>query len=131
MIAQLHSVKDVILGDSFCAPSLLVKAETPSRAVLRLPQPMVFAGLYPVEICDYESLKNALAKLTLSDPSVLLENDVSAALGLGWRIGFLGLLHMEVFHQRLEQEYGESVIVTAPSVPYKVGSGLRCCLRVF
>uniref|UniRef100_A0AAZ3Q678 Tr-type G domain-containing protein n=1 Tax=Oncorhynchus tshawytscha TaxID=74940 RepID=A0AAZ3Q678_ONCTS len=76
-------------------------------------------GMYPMDQSDYSALRSAVEKLTLNDSSVTVQRDSSLALGAGWRLGFLGLLHMEVFNQRLEQEYNASVIVTAPTVPYK------------
>jgi elongation factor 4 len=83
-------------------------------------KPMVFAGIYPVDSEDFEQLQDAIAKLTLNDASVSVEKKSSVALGLGFKCGFLGLLHMDVFKQRLEQEYNLNVIATAPSVLYKV-----------
>ncbi len=83
-------------------------------------KPMVFAGIYPVDASEFELVRDAIEKLTLNDASVTIEKKTSAALGLGFRCGFLGLLHMEVFKQRLEQEHGISIIITAPSVLYKV-----------
>lgn len=83
-------------------------------------KPMVFAGIYPVESTDFDLLRDAVEKLTLNDASVTVEKKTSNALGLGYRCGFLGLLHMDVFKQRLEQEYNMSVIATAPSVLYKI-----------
>jgi len=83
-------------------------------------KPVVFAGIYPVESEQFEQLQVAIEKLTLNDASVTVEKKSSAALGLGFRCGFLGLLHMDVFKQRLEQEYGLAVIATAPSVLYKI-----------
>ncbi|HJZ24345.1 MAG TPA: translation elongation factor 4 [Candidatus Babeliales bacterium] len=83
-------------------------------------KPMVFAGIYPIGETDFDALRDAIEKLTLNDASVTHEKKSSAALGLGFRCGFLGLLHMDVFRQRLEQEYNLSVIVTAPSVLYKL-----------
>ncbi|CAG5992902.1 unnamed protein product [Menidia menidia] len=80
---------------------------------------MVFAGMYPMDQSEYPGLRSAIERLTLNDSSVTVQRDSSLALGAGWRLGFLGLLHMEVFNQRLEQEYNASVIVTAPTVPYK------------
>src|SRR3970282_1162911 len=82
--------------------------------------PMVFAGLYPVDSEEFEAFQEAIEKLTLNDASVSFEKKTSVALGLGFRCGFLGLLHMDVFRQRLEQEYNLAVIATAPSVLYKV-----------
>ena len=83
-------------------------------------KPMVFAGIYPVDSTDFDLLRDAIEKLTLNDASVTVEKKTSNALGLGFRCGFLGLLHMDVFKQRLEQEYNMSVIATAPSVLYKI-----------
>ncbi len=83
-------------------------------------KPMVFAGIFPIDAEEFELLRDSIEKLTLNDASVRVEKKNSVALGLGFRCGFLGLLHMDVFKQRLEQEYGLSVIITAPSVLYKV-----------
>lgn len=83
-------------------------------------KPMVFAGIYPVDSEEFELLRDAIDKLMLNDASVTVEKKTSPALGLGFRCGFLGLLHMDVFKQRLEQEYGLTVIATAPSVRYQV-----------
>ena len=81
---------------------------------------MVFAGIYPIEASEFDELRDAIEKLTLNDPSVHVEKESSIALGLGFRCGFLGLLHMDVFKQRLEQEYNVSIIVTSPTVSYRV-----------
>jgi len=81
---------------------------------------MIYAGIYPVDNEDLEKLNEALQKLTLNDSSVTAEKETSDALGSGFRCGFLGLLHMDVFVQRLEEEYNVSVIATSPTVPYKV-----------
>ncbi|XP_032665892.1 translation factor GUF1 homolog, mitochondrial isoform X2 [Odontomachus brunneus] len=83
------------------------------------PKPMVFAGIYPMDQSQFTSLQAAIDKLALNDSAVAVTMESSVALGRGWRIGFLGLLHMEVFVQRLEQEYGTQPIVTAPAVTYK------------
>uniref|UniRef100_A0A673LND8 GUF1 homolog, GTPase n=1 Tax=Sinocyclocheilus rhinocerous TaxID=307959 RepID=A0A673LND8_9TELE len=80
---------------------------------------MVFAGMYPMDQSEYTALRSAVEKLTLNDSNVTVQRDSSLALGAEWRLGFLGLLHMEVFNQHLEQEYNASVIVTALTVPYK------------
>ncbi|XP_067591952.1 translation factor GUF1, mitochondrial isoform X4 [Pseudorca crassidens] len=80
---------------------------------------MSILGMYPIDQSEYNNLKSAIEKLTLNDSSVTVHRDSSLALGAGWRLGFLGLLHMEVFNQRLEQEYNASVILTTPTVPYK------------
>ena len=81
---------------------------------------MVFAGVYPFNQSETKELKAAIERLTLNDRSVSVNKETSLALGQGWRLGFLGILHMEVFTQRLEQEFNAQVIVTAPSVPYKI-----------
>ncbi|CAA6666225.1 unnamed protein product [Spirodela intermedia] len=79
---------------------------------------MVFSGLYPADGSDFDALNAAIEKLTCNDASVSVTKETSTALGIGFRCGFLGLLHMDVFHQRLEQEYGAHVISTVPTVPY-------------
>lgn len=88
----------------------------------RLPpaKPMVFAGLFPIDQSQFADLRSAIEKLCLNDPAVSVDNESSPALGYGWRLGFLGLLHLDVFRQRLEQEYGTEVVLTAPSVTYKL-----------
>lgn len=83
-------------------------------------KPMVFAGIYPVDTTNFQLLSDAIEKLTLNDASITVEKKSSVALGLGFRCGFLGLLHMDVFKQRLEQEHDMHIIITAPSVMYKI-----------
>lgn len=116
IIAGMKSVKDALVGDTFY---LSKKPVTPLPGFKRS-KPMVFAGIYPVEASEYEELKDAIEKLTLNDPSVHVEKESSVALGFGFRCGFLGLLHLDVFKQRLEQEYNLTIISTAPTVRYKV-----------
>uniref|UniRef100_A0A674DE73 GTP binding elongation factor GUF1 n=1 Tax=Salmo trutta TaxID=8032 RepID=A0A674DE73_SALTR len=115
VIAGMKEVKEAQIGDTLYHQKHPVEALPgfkPAKA-------MVFAGMYPMDQSDYSALRSAVEKLTLNDSSVTVQRDSSLALGAGWRLGFLGLLHMEVFNQRLEQEYNASVIVTAPTVPYK------------
>ncbi|XP_002737333.2 translation factor Guf1, mitochondrial-like [Saccoglossus kowalevskii] len=115
VIAGMHNIKEAQIGDTLYSAK---HAVTPLSG-FKPAKPMVFAGMYPIDKSDYVSLRSAVDKLTLNDSSVSVSIDSSPALGQGWRLGFLGLLHMDVFNQRLEQEYNAEVIVTSPSVPYK------------
>jgi GTP-binding protein LepA len=114
---SIKDIADVRVGDT------VTEAENPCEAPLQgfqAVQPMVFAGVFPVDSKDYQQLKEALGKLTLNDAAVTYEPETSAALGFGFRCGFLGLLHMEIVQERLEREFGLDLITTAPSVIYKV-----------
>ena len=117
IIAGIKTVSDVRVGDT------VTGADRPCEKALpgfREVKPVVFSSIYPVDSNDYEELKTSLEKLKLNDASLIYEKDSSAALGFGFRCGFLGLLHLEVIQERLEREFDQSVIFTAPSVKYKV-----------
>ncbi|MBI2867192.1 MAG: elongation factor 4, partial [Chloroflexi bacterium] len=113
----LKNVRDAKVGDTI---TLDVQPATEPLPGYRPLKPMVFAGLYPVESNDYGFLRDALEKHSLNDAGLSFEPESSAALGPGFRCGFLGLLHMEVVQERLEREYGLHILVTAPSVAYQV-----------
>jgi GTP-binding protein LepA len=117
VIASIKNVGDSRVGDT------VTDAERPTAAPLpgyRRATPMVFAGLFPIDSEDVQALKEALGKLQLNDASLVWEPESSAALGFGFRCGFLGLLHMEIVQERLERESGLSLIATAPTVEYRV-----------
>nr|XP_048270971.1 translation factor GUF1, mitochondrial isoform X3 [Myodes glareolus] len=115
LIAGMKDVTEAQIGDTLYLHNHPVEPLPGFKSA----KPMVFAGVYPIDQSEYNNLKSAIEKLTLNDSSVTVHRDSSLALGAGWRLGFLGLLHMEVFNQRLEQEYNASVILTTPTVPYK------------
>ncbi|HHV83109.1 MAG TPA: elongation factor 4 [Tepidanaerobacter syntrophicus] len=115
--AGIKNVIDTRVGDT------ITDAEKPAKQPLpgyKKAVPMVFCGIYPAEGEEYEDLKDALGKLRLSDASLFFEPEISAALGFGFRCGFLGLLHMDIIQERLEREYDLNIITTAPSVVFKV-----------
>lgn len=112
----MKTTKEARVGDTFFATGHPVEPFPGFKQA----KPMVFAGLYPDEDGDFNDLKDAIEKLTLTDASVTLERDVNDVLGMGYRCGFLGLLHMDVFLQRLREEYGVGVIATAPNVPLRL-----------
>ena len=115
--AGIKTVKDARVGDT--VTDALNPAEKPLPGY-RKATPMVFCGLYPVENVDYDNLRDALEKLQLNDASLVFVPETSAALGFGFRCGFLGLLHMYVIKERLEREYNLSLITTAPNVVYQI-----------
>ena len=116
LITGMKTIREARVGDTLH----LYKQSVVPFPGFKPAKPVVFAGIYPVDAEDFEPLAEAIQKLTLNDASVTVEKKTSVALGLGFRCGFLGLLHMDVFQQRLQQEYGLSVIATAPSVLYKI-----------
>ncbi|GAB6144729.1 translation elongation factor 4 [Desulfocicer niacini] len=117
LIAGIKTIRDVSCGDT------VTLAENPCVKPMpgfREPNPVVFSSMYPVASDDYAELTEALEKLKLNDASLVFEKDASAALGFGYRCGFLGLLHLEVVQERLEREYDISLILTSPSVQYEI-----------
>jgi GTP-binding protein LepA len=117
IIAGIKTVGDVRVGDT------VTGAQNPCSGPLpgfREVKPVVFSSIYPVDSNDYDELRTSMEKLKLNDASLVYEKDSSAALGFGFRCGFLGLLHLEVIQERLEREFDQSVIFTAPSVKYRL-----------
>ncbi len=115
--ASIKRVADAKVGETITETARPTAAPFPGY---RDAKPMVFAGLYSIEDTEYEALRDALEKLRLNDPAFTYEPETSLALGYGFRCGFLGMLHMEIVQERLEREFNLSLIVTAPSVQYKV-----------
>jgi GTP-binding protein LepA len=113
----LKSVQDLDVGDTITVAARRATEKLPGYRALK---PMVFAGLYPSNADEYNDLRDALEKLQLNDASLTYEPETSQALGFGFRLGFLGLFHMEIVQERLEREYDMDIIFTAPSVEYKV-----------
>lgn len=117
VIAGIKNLKEVRVGDT------ITDAARPAQEPLpgyRKVTPMVYCGMYPVESSEFDNLRDALEKLQLNDASLTFEAETSAALGFGFRCGFLGLLHMDVVQERLEREYQMSLVITAPNVIYRV-----------
>ena len=118
LICGIKTVRDVKIGDTIVHTAK--KDTTPALPGYKEIKPMVFCGIFPVDSPDYEILKESLEKLALNDSSFTYEPETSAALGFGFRCGFLGLLHMDIIQERLEREFQLSLISTAPSVSYMV-----------
>ncbi len=116
----IAGVKDVAEARSGETVTLAGRQADVALPGYRDPKPMVFCGLYPIDGDDFENLRESLQKLKLNDASITYEPETSGALGFGFRCGFLGLLHMEIVKERLEREFGLSLIATAPSVEYRV-----------
>ena len=115
LITGIKEAKEVQVGDT------ITLAATPTDAPIEgfeEVKPMVFAGIYPVDTEDYEELRNSMEKLQLNDASLVFQPESSAALGFGFRCGFLGMLHLEIIQERLEREFDMSVITTVPNVSY-------------
>ncbi len=118
VIASIKELRDARVGDTI---THVVGGAEEALAGFQEIKPMVFSGVYPVDSSDYENLRDAIEKLQLNDAAITSDPDVSDALGLGFRLGFLGLLHLEIVQERLEREYDLDLITSAPSVVYKVG----------
>jgi GTP-binding protein LepA len=115
IISGIKEAKEVKVGDTIT----LLKEPTPEAIKgFEDVKPMVFAGIYPVDTEDFEELRDSMSKLQLNDASLVFEPESSAALGFGFRCGFLGMLHMEIIQERLEREFGMTVITTVPNVSY-------------
>jgi GTP-binding protein LepA len=116
IIANIKEIKDTKIGDT------ITEADRPAEALpgFKLVKPMVFAGIFPTDSAKYGDLRDALEKLALNDSSFTYDFETSLALGFGFRCGFLGLLHMEIVQERLEREYDMDLIVTAPTVRYRL-----------
>lgn len=117
LTASIKQVRDTRVGDTITHERKPCDAPLPG---FKPSIPVVFCGLFPVDANDFEDLRDAIEKLALNDASFTFEMETSAALGFGFRMGFLGLLHLEVVRDRLEREYGLDLITTAPSVVYKI-----------
>ncbi len=117
VIAGVKSVRDITIGDTL---TLVDKPAPEPLPGYKEAKPVVFSSMYPIASDDYGDLVKALEKLSLNDAALTFEKDSSAALGFGFRCGFLGLLHLEVVQERLEREYDLSLLLSAPSVQYKV-----------
>ncbi|MCX6899938.1 MAG: translation elongation factor 4, partial [Verrucomicrobia bacterium] len=117
IVANIKSIADVKIGDTVTDARKPIAHPLPGYAEVH---PMVFSGIYPINTADYEALKASMSKLRLNDSSFVYQSESSAALGFGFRCGFLGLLHMEIVQERLQREYNMDIIATYPSVVYRV-----------
>lgn len=115
--ASIKDVRDIRIGDTITHEKKPIKEPVPG---FQPAKPMVYAGIYPAEDTTYEELRDALEKYAINDAAIVYEPESSPALGMGFRVGFLGLLHMEIVQERLEREYGVKLITTAPNVIYRV-----------
>ena len=115
LITGIKNAKEVKVGDTIVEDA---KIKVNAIEGFEEVKPMVFAGIYPIDTDDYEELRKSMEKLQLNDASLVFIPESSAALGFGFRCGFLGMLHLEIIQQRLEREFGMSVITTVPNVSY-------------
>ncbi|KAJ2490745.1 Translation factor guf1 mitochondrial [Coemansia sp. RSA 2050] len=116
IVCNMKSIAEAHVGDTFYQDKFPVEALpgfVPAKS-------MVFAGVFPIDAGEFDRLNESIQKLTLNDSSVSVHKETSAALGQGWRLGFLGTLHMDVFRQRLEEEYDTNILITSPTVPYQI-----------
>ncbi|MBN2496406.1 MAG: elongation factor 4 [Deltaproteobacteria bacterium] len=116
LIAGIKTVSDVLIGDTFTHKHCPAEKPLPGFKEVK---PVVFSSIYPISSDDYPALSDAMEKYKLNDAALTYQKDTSIALGQGFRCGFLGLLHLEVAQERLEREYGQSIIMTMPSVRYR------------
>lgn len=127
IISGIKTAREVQVGDT------ITHVDVPCEKAIdgfEKVKPMVFAGIYPVDADDYEELRGSLEKLQLNDASLTFEPESSAALGFGFRCGFLGLLHMEIIQERLDREFDMNVITTVPNVSYRVVSNRKAVIEV-
>lgn len=127
IISGIKSAKEVKVGDT------ITHRDNPTQEAVKgfeNVKPMVFAGIYPVDTEDYEELRDSMDRLQLNDASLVFEPETSAALGFGFRCGFLGMLHMEIIQERLEREYNMTVITTVPNVSYLIHTTSKETLTV-
>ena len=115
LITGIKDAKEVKVGDTITCPNRPTNKQIEGFEEVK---PMVFAGIYPIDTDDYEELRSSMEKLQLNDASLVFFPESSAALGFGFRCGFLGMLHLEIIQERLEREFNMSVITTVPNVSY-------------
>jgi GTP-binding protein LepA len=128
LICNIKNLADVHIGDTVSIPG---ETSAPALPGYQQPKRMVFCGLYPSDGENFEELREALTKLSINDPSFIFEPETSDALGFGFRCGFLGLLHMEIIQQRLEQEANLDLVQTAPNVTYEIVTKTGETLRIY
>lgn len=128
LICNIKNIKDVHIGDTVSVPGADASLALPGYEA---PKRMVFCGLYPSDGEEFDELRDALTKLSINDPSFEFEPETSDALGFGFRCGFLGLLHMEIVQQRLEQEANLDLVQTAPNVTYEIVTKTGETMRIY